>query len=252
MPPSRFFHDARTYGVETVFRATLHAAAPELARELSGARADRADAQLPRPRGLPPPARTDRGGRSSATPDTSRTRSPRTASPTRCATPRSSRARCSRRETPRSTARTRRPRAAVPHPDRSHRCVRLDAAGARRTSPEAEADDRRRSRDAQGLRREGDERRLNPRPFANRRASTRPARQAALACSTASTGCRHGTRTARDAQRADRVRRDSARRQRRRDRDRGGVRRGTATSGSYASIAAISGRSTTGATSGTR
>jgi flavin-dependent dehydrogenase len=36
LPPGRFFADARAYGVETVFRAVLHAAAPEVSRALSG------------------------------------------------------------------------------------------------------------------------------------------------------------------------------------------------------------------------
>ena len=35
LPPTRFLGDARTYGVETVFRAVLHAAAPEVARSLA-------------------------------------------------------------------------------------------------------------------------------------------------------------------------------------------------------------------------
>ena len=88
----------------------------------------RQPAGVPRHDGVPPPRGGAQGGPSSGTPGISRTRSPRTASPTRCATRSSSRARSPpgterRRPLPGGTRRD----VLAPVPgDRAHRIVRLD------------------------------------------------------------------------------------------------------------------------------
>ena len=117
----------------------------------------REPARLRRPAGLPAPAAAARAGRSSATPPTSRTRSPPTASPTRCATPSSSPTRCSRARSGVRPLRgaARRGRARHLRAQRPHRVVRVEPAGARGDAPRAQRGDEARGarRSASGTRR---------------------------------------------------------------------------------------------------
>ena len=86
--------DPQRDGTEAAFGALLRQAAPAAAPTRSPPPGRRAGCTAGRRPGLRPPGLGARAGRWSATPATSRTRSPPTASPTRCATPSCSRTRC--------------------------------------------------------------------------------------------------------------------------------------------------------------